>query len=168
MDLEKAIRTAIEYETKVRELFEDASSSTNDPVGKRIFHMLAKDEKHHVDYLTDALKEWIRTGKVTYGKLASTLPAKGTIAAAVRELETGLEDHHRSSNTLAILRKALDAEIETSEFYSKMVDELPDNRRGLFAGILEIEEAHKAFVQVQIDNIMRTGVWLDVWRFQIE
>ena len=168
MDFEKAIRTAIEFEIKVRNIFEGASNSTHDPVGKRIFHMLAKDEKRHIDHLTNALKQWIRAGEVTYGKLASTLPAKGAVATAARELQTSLSDHHRCRNTLAILRKALDAEIETSDFYRKVVNEIQDDKRGLFSGILEVEEAHQAFVQAQIDNILRTGVWLDVWRFQVE
>ena len=113
MNLEKAIQTAIEYEIKARDIFANASESIADPVGRRIFQMLAKDERRHIDYLNKTLQGWLRTGEVTFGELMSVVPAKGVITKGSRDLQSRILDHHRSSGTLSILKKALDAEVVT-------------------------------------------------------
>lgn len=59
-------------------------------------------------------------------------------------------------------------ETETSDFYRRMVSELPAEARGLFSRFLEIEEGHLAIVQAQIDHVSGTGYWFDVREFDLE
>jgi rubrerythrin len=66
------------------------------------------------------------------------------------------------------LRKAHGVERETSDFYQRMVNELPDEAKGLFKRFLEIEEGHLALVQAQIDQALGTGYWFDVREFDLE
>jgi hypothetical protein len=49
-----------------------------------------------------------------------------------------------------------------------MVNELPDEAKGLFKRFLEIEEGHLALVQAQIDQALGTGYWFDVREFDLE
>jgi rubrerythrin len=43
MTLEEAIKTAIEYEIKIRDLYVQAAAKTSSPVGRRIFQALGDD-----------------------------------------------------------------------------------------------------------------------------
>ena len=46
--IEEAIIKALEYEVRVRDLYEKAVTEVEDPVGKRIFKLLPEDEQGHV------------------------------------------------------------------------------------------------------------------------
>jgi rubrerythrin len=67
-----------------------------------------------------------------------------------------------------ILSKALKAEVETSSFYERMVNELSDEGQRMFARFLEIEENHIAAVQFELDYITKTGYWFDFKEFDME
>ena len=67
-----------------------------------------------------------------------------------------------------MLSKALKVEVETSNFYQKMVDEMPGEGRQMFARFLEIEDAHINAVQAELDYISKTGYWFDFKEFDME
>jgi len=50
MTIEQAIKTALEYERKVRDSYLQAAKNSQDDTGKRIFKELAKEEQQHVNY----------------------------------------------------------------------------------------------------------------------
>ena len=64
MTLENAIKTAIEYETKIRDVYREAEAAVNDEAGKRIFEALGNDEQHHIDYLQHTLEQYKQTGQI--------------------------------------------------------------------------------------------------------
>ena len=68
---------------------------------------------------------------------------------------------------MEMLRKALELEIETSDFYRKMVDKLGAEGE-MFAHFLKIEEGHKAIVQAEIDYLGNTGFFFDFQEFSME
>jgi len=43
MTLGEAIQTAIDYETRIRDIYNDAAGRVSDPVGMRLFKALASD-----------------------------------------------------------------------------------------------------------------------------
>ena len=49
MTIEEAIKTAIEYEIRIRDTYRDAIDQTADRTGQKIFKTLAEDEQRHVD-----------------------------------------------------------------------------------------------------------------------
>ena len=51
MNIEEAIKTAIEYEIRIRDVYREASAAVDDDAGKRIFDTLGDDEQRHIDYL---------------------------------------------------------------------------------------------------------------------
>ncbi len=69
---------------------------------------------------------------------------------------------------LALLKKALAVEGETSAFYTRMVERLPAEGRDLFRRFLDIEEGHGAIVQAQIDAVTGLGFWFDIREFDLE
>ncbi len=171
MNLEKAIKTAIDYETNVRNIYQEAKLAVTDPVGKRVFNILKKEEQYHLDYLEKRLEEWQSTGRITVEGLKTAVPTQELIEMEVAKLKTKLEpgkvDKKYTDTELQMLKRALELEIETSEFYKKMVLELPDADRVLFKRFVEIEEGHKLIVQAEIDSVTGMGFWFDMPEFDL-
>jgi rubrerythrin len=167
MTLEEAIKTAIEYEIRIRDIYLEATAAVNDEVGKRIFETLGNDEQHHIDYLQHKLEQFQKTGAIEPEKLTSAVPDQESInkeADKVRSLAAkdflGIKQQ--------MLSKALKMEIETSDFYQKMVNELPAEGRALFERFLEIENNHIKAVQFELDYLSKTGYWFDFKEFDME
>jgi rubrerythrin len=167
MDVEKAIKTAIEYEIKIRDLYAGAMKTASDDIGRRVFKILADEEQHHVDYLKSRLEIWQNQGKLNYDKLDTAIPSRAVIANGLDKLRGHLKEATRGVE-LQMLNKALDVEMETSNFYRRMVDELKAEPQKMFARFLEIEEGHQAIVKAEIDALTGMGVWFDFIEFDLE
>ena len=167
MTLEEAIKTAIEYEIKIRDVYREAQAAVDDEAGKRIFETLGNDEQHHIDYLQHTLAQLKKTGQIDYAKLESAIPSRETISREAAKVESMVaKDFHGIRKQM--LSRALKAEIETSDFYRKMVDELAAEGRVLFARFLEIENNHINAVQFELDYMSKTGYWFDFKEFDME
>lgn len=167
MTVEEAIKTSIEYETRVRDVYRDAVTQAEHEDGKKLFQVMADEEQHHLDYLEAKLREWSETGEVTPEGLKTALPPADTIGAGFAVLEDKIGDG-AGKIEIEFLEKALAVERETSGFYKRMVDELPGAAKELFRRFLEIEDGHLALVQAQIDQVMGTGYWFDTQEFNLE
>ena len=167
MEVEKAIKTAIEYEIRVRDVYADAVKNTKNDTARRVFQRLADEEQGHVAYLESRLTEWQKTGKLTAEKLATAIPEKRAIEAGVKKLDDKMQEPDKYGEA-QMLTKALDVEIETSNFYQKMVDELELEPQQMFQRFLEIEEGHLALVQAELDQLNGTGFWFDFREFDLE
>jgi rubrerythrin len=167
MDLEQAIKTAIGYETRVLDVYRQAEGRVEDPAGKKVLEVLAKEELEHLDYLKERLKEWTETGKVTPARLKSALPSKEQIQESQKRLESQAPGGDTSAGQ-EILSKALQMEKETSSFYREMVHQLDKQGQALFEPFVEIEEGHLTIVQAELDNLRGLGYWLDIQEFDLE
>ena len=167
MTITEAISTAIEYEVKVRDVYVDARKQATNDVGRRVFGFLAKEEQGHVDYLHGKLKELEDTGSVTSDDLTTALPSVQVIKEGVAVLENRLAAEDRGDE-MKMLKKALQVEVETSNFYKRMVSELEPEGQRFFARFLEIEEGHLTLVQAELDCVSGTGFWFDMQEFSLE
>ena len=79
LKLDEAIRIALEYETRVRDMYLEAVEKATEDTGKRIFKTLADEEQGHLDYLNRRFEEWKATGHVQEEPVApaSRLPIPG-------------------------------------------------------------------------------------------
>ncbi|MEW5794744.1 MAG: hypothetical protein AB1772_00150 [Candidatus Zixiibacteriota bacterium] len=166
MTLEKAIKTAIDYEIKVRDSYLASVKKIRDETGRRVFEVLGKEEQGHIDYLQAKLAEWQSTGRIKPGKLNTVVPARKIIDAGVRKLSAHISANEYDTE-LEMLRKALALEQETSGFYRRMVSQLKQDGE-LFGRFLEIEEGHQAIVQAEIDYLTRSGTFFDFQEFNLE
>jgi rubrerythrin len=167
MNLEQAIQTALEYEQKIRDLYSDMVEQSTDAAGKRIFTSLRDDEENHVAYLKSRLQQWRDAGKITVEKLESAIPPPEVIAREVGRLNERTARDDRK-NEKQMLSKALHLETETSKFYERLVGEMADEGREMFARFLEIENAHIELVQAELDYLSHTGYWFDFKEFDME
>ena len=167
MEMEKAIQTAIDYETIIRDIYRDAAKNVNDPEGKKFFKMMGDDEQYHLDYLMERLRLWRKSGKLSAEKLKSAVPSKEIIQKETEKIKANMSNKDLSS-VKVILSRALQAEVNTSNFYEKMVNEMTDEGQKMFSRFLEIEENHIAAVQAEMDYITNTGYWFDFKEFDME
>lgn len=167
MTLEEAIKTALDYETRIRDIYREAAEKISDPRGKKILQLLGDDEQSHIEYLLDRLELWGETGELSDKKLESSIPSIETIQTGAEKIKSHVSQENRRGE-VEILSKALKAEVETSSFYERMVNELSDEGQRMFARFLEIEENHIAAVQFELDYITKTGYWFDFKEFDME
>jgi len=166
MTLAEGIRTAVEYETRVRDTYRKAAERSSSEVGKRVFRILAKEEEGHIQYLKSKRAEWTNTGRITAGQLETVVPSRQVIDGGIRKLERHLPIAAPETET-ALLEKALKVEIETSNFYRRMVDEIPLEKE-IFSRFLEIEKGHQILVQAELDYLKNTGFYFDFQEFSLE
>ncbi len=167
MTIEEAIATGIEYEIAVEHVYGEAAKRFADPVARKIFLVLAGEERRHVEYLESRLEEWQQTGKVTAERLGTAIPSGDAIQASLHKLSRRMA-HQDYGDELAILRKALELEQHATEFFQKMVTELKADEQKLFARFVEIEKGHEAIVQAEIDALTGLGFWFDFQEFKLE
>ena len=167
MTIEEAIKTALEYETKIRDIYKEAADKVSDPAGQRILTMLRDDEETHIAYLKDCLELWEKTGRLSVKKLKTIIPPADVIQKETEKIATRMFQQYKTGEK-EILSRALKAEIETSNFYQKMVDEMSGEGQQMFARFLEIEESHIAAVQFELDYVLKSGYWFDFKEFDME
>lgn len=167
MTIEEAIKTAMEYEIRIRDIYLETMAVIDGEVGKRIFETLAKDEQHHIDYLESRLVQFQKTGAIKHGKLESAIPNLKNLDQEADKIKS-LTAKDFLGMKQQMLSKALKVEIETSEFYQKMAKELPPEARPMFERFLEIENNHIEAVQFELDYMSKTGYWFDFKEFDME
>lgn len=161
MDIQDALKTAIDYEKRVVETYETALAGTSDPVGQRVFRLLQDEEKDHVSYLEAKLAAFLADGALSSDDLGTKLPSPEKVKAAAADLkETLVQDGFKGE--LDMLKRAREVEIETSEFYHRMVDELPEKARAFFQRFVEIEDGHVTLVEAEIEHLQHKGAWMSV------
>ena len=167
MTVEETIKTAIDYEIKIRDIYREAVEAVDDEAGKRIFERLGDDEQNHVDYLQYQLAQLQETGGIVQERLDSVIPSQEAIDREAAKVESMLGKDFRGVRK-QMLSRALQAEIETSEFYQKVVGDLPADSQVVFERFIEIENNHIKAVQFELDYISKTGYWLDFKEFDME
>jgi rubrerythrin len=167
MTIEEAIATAIQYEKKVVQVYEEAARTSQDDIGKKIFAAFVKEEEEHVVYLVDRLNEWKATGRVTPASLRTVIPSRERIDAGIEKLKGRVARKAPEAET-RLLKRALDIEIETSAFYGRVVQELPAEHRPLFERFVEIEHGHQSIVQAEMNAVAGNGYWFDVPEITME
>ncbi|MFH0882334.1 MAG: ferritin family protein [bacterium] len=165
--VEEAITTSIAFETRVRNIYQDAMKAASDETGKRVFKLLADEEQGHLDYLQSRLEEWRSTGKITPEKMKTVIPPQEVINGRAKVLSSKLEGDARGQE-IEMLKKAEVVEMEVSEFYAQMVEELDAEAQQMFQRFLEIEKGHLAIVRAEIDALSGSGYFFDFAEFDME
>ena len=167
MELEAALTSALMFEKRIRDLYLEAATATEDTAGKKIFRDLAEDEQRHVAYLESRLEEWKKSGAIAVERLESIIPDKATIRKAASALKAKIKEETRGLKQ-QMLSRALEMEIDTSRFYKQLVGEVSADHKAMFNRFLEIENNHIEAVQFELDHLTRTGYWYGFEEFDME
>ncbi len=160
MNVEEALQTALVFENKVRDAYREMVETSASKIGENVFGVLAHEEQHHVEYLESRLSEWRRAGVITAEGLETAVPRPAVIEEGVKKLSEEAKGEIRGGE-VEMLRRALRMEVGATDFYKRMVKELPEEARPLFARFLEIEEGHAAVVQAELDYATGSGFMFD-------
>jgi len=167
MTIEEAIKTALNYESRIRDLYSTAARKTESPEGKRFFQMLSNDEQSHFTYLQKKLDQWKQSGTLTVTSLDSEIPPAANLIKNLKTVKEKLSEADRG-DLKQMLSKALKAEIETSTFYRGLVDALEGSAGEMFARFLEIEENHVAAVETELNFLNQSGTIYDIREFTLD
>ena len=167
MTLEEALRTALDYETRIRDLYREAAEQLADPKGRKVMGLLAEDEQRHVDYLNSRLDIWNETGALDLGTLDTIVPPADALKQALEKVAEKIPGESLGDEK-QVLSHALAMELETSAVYRTLVETMPGPEKELFARFQEIEDGHAAIVQAELDYLSKTGFWFDFQEFDME
>ena len=170
MNLEQAIKTALEFEGRVFQTYRAALDAATDDVARRVYRTLCDEEKYHITYLGERLDEWKKNGKITLAELKTAIPDRTVIEREVKNLHakvSGSSDR-KLDVEIETLNRALALEVETAGFYKEMVRTLDADGRRMFERFVAIEEGHQAIVQAEIDCLSGSGFWFDTFEVSLE
>ena len=170
MTPEEAIKTALKYERKVTDLYVEAVNSTNDKGARKFFQLMADEERSHVDFLESKLSEWQDGEDLSSIVIETVLPSPDMVKEGLERLKTTMDSDRSESYGVEVdmLKKALKAEEETSAFYRKLADTLPEKLREVFRRFIEIEDGHRSAVEAELDAVEGNSFWFNVQEFNLE
>jgi rubrerythrin len=159
--------TAIEYEKKIRDLYQSADSIVDDERGKTIFRSLADDEQSHVDFLLYSLEQLRANDRIDMARLQTSIPAREQIDANIEKLKAKIP-HRMLGDIKKVLNSALKLEKETSAFYRDARDKTQGPIREILEKFFEIEERHVNVVQIELDHATHNGMWFNFMEVDLE
>jgi rubrerythrin len=153
-DFPATVRTAIEYETKMRDAYLEAVRATGDPTRREIFLKLATDEENHMELMRKCLGEWLESGTITAKQLRAAASDKEAIHVTLTRVREALAPAPLE-NELQMLQKAYAAETEACDFFARIVEKLRNrDQKELFENVLLAEQAHVSIVKSELDYAM--------------
>jgi bacterioferritin (cytochrome b1) len=167
MTLDQAIKKAMEYETRIRDIYREAAEAVGDRVAEGFLKTMGDDEQRHLDYLGERLRVWRESGKLETAILETAIPSEETMVAQMKEFK-GRMTRKPLGDQKRILSRALKVEVETSDFYKNMVEEMTEEGRKMFSRFLDIEKRHIRAVEMQMDYVTKTGYWFGFKEFDME
>ncbi len=134
------------------------------------FRPCARRRRATSDTSANASRSGAPDGTINFYDIGGELGSRSAVEAGAARLRTTLAGGSPGGTgaELESLRKALQAERETSDFYKKMVATLDAEGKSLFERFVEIEEGHLAIVQAEMDLVTGSGFWFDTGEFRPE
>ncbi len=146
VELKEALQTALDFEKKGEQIYEQTAAKTQNPIVKRTFSYLAEQELNHIK----EIKEYIEKEKIELkgDKLEET---KKFFSVTVAEFK---EKTELSDSDLKAHEAALELEQSSYDFYKEQSDETDGKElKKFFQFLMEQENAHYILVQKAYEYI---------------
>jgi rubrerythrin len=156
-----ALTVGIEAEKASLRTYLRLGWDTNDASGKQMFIRLATDEFEHMRLLETWQTEKGPPARIDHSIIERLIPKLSDKSLQIR----GTEGQHQ----LSALNAALDLERSARTFYAgqaRLSEAGP--ARDTFTRLAEMEAAHFALIQAEIDNIRQDGFWFGLREFTLE
>jgi len=156
-----ALATAIEAEKQSLRNYLEFAWNTRDSSGKQMLVRLATDEFEHMRLLESWQAQSSPPAAVAQSVIERLVPRLSDKSLQIR----GTKGQHQ----LAALTTALELERSAQTFYEEQAHQAqPGPARDAFARLAEMEAAHYALLQAEIDNIRQDGFWFGLREFTLE
>lgn len=153
----KSVELALKMETDAVSFYKEASEKVSHPVGKKMFSIIAEDEKNHIKMIEDVTKGVELTIK-------EANPIK-VIKTVFEEMKDEMMERVKAiSDDLDAFKIAMDMEKEGIAFYKKIVNEVTtEKERKLFERLIFEEEQHYKIFSETYNFLKDTGNWF-MWK----
>jgi len=156
-----ALATALEAEKQSLHVYLRLAWETRDNSGKQMFIRLATDEFEHMRLLETWQAEKGPPAAIERSVIERLIPKLSDKSRQIR----GTEGQHQ----LSALNVALDLERSAQTFYEEQARLAQSGpARDTFNRLAEMEAAHYALLQAEIDNIQSDGFWFGLAEFSLE
>ncbi|MBI4688258.1 MAG: ferritin family protein [Nitrospirae bacterium] len=148
-----ALEIATKMETDAIAFYKDASTKTNHAVGKKMFIVIAEDEKRHLEMISQVAKDLDI-------KINDLSPLKN-IKTIFEELKDEmLQRVEATRDELEAFKIAMQMEREGVEFYKQAaLQAKTEKERTLFERLVKEEEQHYAIFANTYFFLYNTGSW---------
>lgn len=153
----KSIEIALKMETDAVKFYTEASEKVSHPVGKKMFLMIAEDEKNHIKMIEELLRGLELTIK-------EANPIK-TVKTIFEEMKDKMMERIKAQqDDLEAFRVAMDMEKEGIDFYKKVKQEVnTEKEKKLFERLIFEEEQHYKIFSETYNFLKDTGNWF-MWK----
>lgn len=159
------LQVAIESEKAALGDYLEYAHFTKDKTGKNMFIKLARDEFQHMSVLEQEFERVHKGQRWRKIKLA-TSDIERIVPLLKEKGELGQE---AAQNEVKALSMALKAEKKAMGFYQKKAQQERDPAaRALLQRLSEMEQAHYAILQAELDYINQNGLWMGVRDISLE
>lgn len=156
-----ALATALEAEKQSLRIYLRLAWETSDASGKQMLIRLATDEFEHMRLIETWQDEDQPRSPIEASVIERLVPKLSDKSLQIR----GTAGQHQ----LSALNAALDLEKSARTFYeeqSRLTKE--ESARALFSRLADMEAAHYALIQAEIDSIQHDGFWFGLREFTLE
>ena len=161
MNDSEALATAVEAEKRSLRTYLGLAWDTRDASGKQMFIRLATDEFEHMRLLEAWRCDQCPGAPIEASVIERLVPRLSDKSLQIH----GTEGQHQ----LSALNAALDLERSARTFYEEQGRQAQEEpARTTFSRLAEMEAAHCALIQAELDNIQQTGFWFGLREFTLE
>ncbi len=165
-----ALKFAIQLEGDGRAFYEKVAAATDDPMGKKVFAQLGREEIEHRRMLETELARLRASG------LREPEPADGEreveAATAAAGIFPALNEAWKigsGAGDAEALRVALASEEKGFAFYRRMAQEAPQEQtRQVYQELAAMEDQHRKLLQWELDYVLGSGYWCDIAQFTMQ
>jgi len=137
MELNEELKRALDFEKEGMKVYSDEAKKTSNPLVKRSFEFLAKEEENHIKRIHEYIEE---ENLGEYQKGATKDDVKRFFTSTIKEFK----DHmNLSESDIDAYEKAMKLEKESYHFYSKQFSKANDEKlKNFFSFLMEQESSH--------------------------
>jgi len=149
MDLKQALKTALDFEQKGHDLYEETSNNTKNPIVAKTFRYLANQELFHIEEIKEHIEQ-LNNGKIEL-KGDTLEKTKEFFTTTVKEFKEkiGLSDSDMNAH-----ETALELEQSAYDFYKKQHSTVESMElKNFFKWLMDQENAHYELIRKAYDFI---------------
>ena len=165
-----ALKFAMQLERNGCAFYKEVAAATQDPMGKKVFTQLGKEEIDHLRLLETELAR-LQAAGVREGE-SSEAGTDFEAATAESGIFPSLDEAWQigeAAGDAGALRVALASEEKAFAFYGEIAKQSPEpETRAMYEQLAEMEDGHRKLLQWELDYVLGDGYWCDVAQFDME
>jgi len=150
MDIKQALETALEFEKKGHNIYEETSNKTTNPIVAKTFTYLANQELFHIEEIMEYIQK-LDDGHNIELKGDTLADTKKFFNSTVKEFQ---EKTEISDDDLKAHETALELEQNAYNFYKEQLDQdLDEKTEEFLKWLMDQENAHFEYIQKSLEFI---------------